>query len=530
MTNYEFLKKAREVHGYKYQYPLLPNKITLNDRVDVLYNDTLYDQSVSKHLMGRSPEKNIPRKTTDEFIEEAKSIWGDRYDYSLVEYNGALKKVKIIYDGIIFEQEAVSHLQGLSPEFKMNLDYFIKKSKEKWGDKYDYSLVEYKNSKEKIKIIYDGKIYEQTPSNHLMYAPEKNKKTTTKDFIEKAINKWGDKYDYSLVEYLNNTKKIKIICPLHGEFEQSPMSHLQAKYGCGKCVPVTKKTPKYTTIEFIEEAKSIWGDKYDYSLVEYINIRKKIKVIYDDIVYEQTPGAHLKYPPERFLNHEIFMVKAKRKWGDKYDYSLVEFISTKIPIKIIYNGVTYEQLPSNHLIYAPELRNHLTLEDFIEKSNDIHNNKYDYSRSVYLSDKTKVTVICPLHGEFDQKPSLHMRGAGCPKCNDSLGEREISKYLDNRAVEYLREYKFDDCKNIYPLRFDFYIPDYRMVIEFDGIQHYEPISFFGGIKALEKLKINDTIKNNYCEENYINLIRIRYDEVDRIEKILKPYIDHYKSL
>ena len=153
MTKYEFLQKSREIHGFKYFYPSLPNKIKNNDIIEIQLNQKIFTQRVVKHLMGRCPEKNTVCKTTEDFITESRKVWGDKYDYSLVNYTGALNKVKIIYDGVIFEQNASSHIRGLAVEAKMNLEYFIKKSKEKWHEKYDYSLVNYKNCKEKVKII-----------------------------------------------------------------------------------------------------------------------------------------------------------------------------------------------------------------------------------------------------------------------------------------------------------------------------------------------------------------------------------------
>jgi len=526
MTSYEFLKKAREIHGYKYIYPLLPNKITYNDKIRILYKDVLYDQSVSKHLLGRCPEKNTPSRTTEEFIEQSKRIWGDKYDYSLVEYKGSLKKVKIIYQGILFEQIASSHLRGLAPEVNMNLESFIKKSKDKWSDKYDYSLVDYKNCKEKVKIINreTGEIFEQTPANHLLYSHEKiNKKKSTEKFIEQSRKIHGNKFIYDKVDYISNQKKVIITCPIHGDFEQIPQTHLNSKFGCKKCGDLKKDREyksKYTTEEFISDARMKWGDKYDYSLTEYKNSRTKLKIIYDGIVYEQTPINHLKYPPEGFLNQEIFLIKAKRKWGNKYDYSLVQYKSTKELIKVIYKGEIYEQYPHNHLIYAPELRNKSTTEEFINRSNEIHNGKYKYDKTNYENDRNKVIINCPMHGDFKQTPSVHLRGSGCKKCSESFGEKSISKFLDTLSIEFLREHRFSDCRNIGLLKFDFYIPSMRTCIEFDGIQHFQPVGYFGGPESFKRLKINDKIKEDYCEENFINLIRIRWDQIDKIDEIL----------
>lgn len=526
MTRYEFLQKARQVHGYKYMYPTLKNKIIHTDNIDIILDNTLYSQRVSKHLMGRCPEKNTPSSNTEEFIKKAKDMWGNKYDYSLVEYKGALKKIKIIYDGVVFEQIPSSHLNGLHVESNLNLDYFIKKSKEKWGNRYDYSLVEYKNCKEKVKIILNetGVVYEQTPHQHLISNPEnKTIKGNTSDFINRSNRIHNFRYDYSKAKYKFSSDKVIIICPEHGEFEQVANSHLRGM-GCKKCGDKYKNREyevKYTTEEFILDAKTKWGEKYDYSLTEYRNARTKLKIIYDGIVYEQLPSSHLKYPVEGFLNQEIFLIKAKRKWGDKYNYSLIEYKSTKVPVKIIYEGKIYEQLPHNHLIYAPELRNSLSLDEFIEFSKKIHLNKYNYDKTKYINSQNKVVIGCPLHGYFNQSPQSHMSGSGCKKCSDSKGEREIRNFLERSKIEFLQEYIFLDCKNKAHLRFDFYLPSRRTIIEFDGIQHFQPVDYFGGVSAYNILKENDKIKNDYCEDNYINLIRIRYDQVDKIEEMLK---------
>jgi len=126
MKKMEFLEKARNTHGYKYNYLNLSDKVTLNDRIDIEYKGEIYIQSVSKHLMGRCPEKIIKRKTTEDFILESKKIWGNKYDYSLTEYTGALNNIQIIYNGIVYEQRASSHLLGLAPEFRNNEESLLR--------------------------------------------------------------------------------------------------------------------------------------------------------------------------------------------------------------------------------------------------------------------------------------------------------------------------------------------------------------------------------------------------------------------
>ena len=122
MTRHKFLEKARNVHGYKYDYIDLPDKIILSDKIKVQHGDSIFVQTTSKHLKGRCPEKNTPIKTTKDFIELANEIWENKYDYSLVKYTGALNKVKIIFNGFAYEQRASSHLKKIAPESKRNLD------------------------------------------------------------------------------------------------------------------------------------------------------------------------------------------------------------------------------------------------------------------------------------------------------------------------------------------------------------------------------------------------------------------------
>ena len=176
----------------------------------------------------------------------------------------------------------------------LTTEEFIKKAKEIHDDKYDYSLVDYKNAKTKIKIICPKHgVFEQQPRAHLnkQGCPKcslENKTLTTEEFIQKAKEIHGNKYDYSLVEYADSKTKVKIVCSKHGVFEQIPNDHLNG-CGCPKCSGKNK-----TTEEFIQKAKEIHGNKYDYSLVDYKNATSKIKIVCSKHgIFEQTPYNHL---------------------------------------------------------------------------------------------------------------------------------------------------------------------------------------------------------------------------------------------
>jgi very-short-patch-repair endonuclease len=187
----------------------------------------------------------MPKKlTTVEFIEKAKNIHGNKYDYSFVEYINNHIKVKIICSiHGVFEQRPIEHLSGCgclkcSGKNKTTTD-FISEANLIHNNKYDYSLVNYKNSKLKIKIICKKHgMFEQKSNNHLIGQGcskcVKKHKPTTKEFIQNAIKIHSNKYDYSLVDYINNSTKINIICKKHGIFKQIPNSHLNGR-GCPKC-------------------------------------------------------------------------------------------------------------------------------------------------------------------------------------------------------------------------------------------------------------------------------------------------------
>jgi very-short-patch-repair endonuclease len=111
---------------------------------------------------------------------------------------------------------------------------------------------------------------------------------------------------------------------------------------------------------------------------------------------------------------------------------------------------------------------------------------------------------------LNNQPHSHLRGSGCPLCKESKGEEEISKLLKENNIKFIRQHKFDDCRDKSRLPFDFYIPLLNMCIEYDGLQHFKPILYFGGQDKFEKTINRDKIKNDYCEKSGIILIRISY--------------------
>lgn len=131
----------------------------------------------------------------------------------------------------------------------------------------------------------------------------------------------------------------------------------------------------------------------------------------------------------------------------------------------------------------------------------------------YTKSTEKALHMCKACGnQWYNLPSQILYGRGCPKCNESYGEREIRIYLDKYGIKYDQQHKFDGCVDKKELPFDFYLPDYNTAIEYDGYQHFTPVQFFGGYDTYQKLKTHDSIKDNYCKDNNITLLRISYNE------------------
>lgn len=136
-----------------------------------------------------------------------------------------------------------------------------------------------------------------------------------------------------------------------------------------------------------------------------------------------------------------------------------------------------------------------------------------------------VNYICPNHRSAGIQSTswTHFKEYrnGCPLCNKiSNGEDEIYSYLSERGINFIKEHRFDGCKYKRKLPFDFYLPQYKMVIEYNGQQHYEPVKIFGGEENYKQTVIRDEIKKKYCEENNIKMITIPYWDFNNIETIL----------
>jgi len=229
---------------------------------------------------------------------------------------------------------------------------------------------------------------------------------------------------------------------------------------------------------------------------------------------------------EQFIEESIIV------HNNKYDYSKVNLINMSSKVEIIHpTRGSFWQTPRNHLQGFNHKFNKTT-EQFIKDAKNIHGNEYDYSKVDYIKAIEKVEIICLSHGSFFKTPNNHLsKKQGCPFCkNISKGELQIRKYLNNNNIKFIEQKTFPRCKYKQVLHFDFYLPIKNTCIEYDGRQHFIPIERFGGEKEFKKNQLRDNIKDDYCKENNINLLRIPYTEFNKIDDILQDRInDEYRN-
>ena len=347
------------------------------------------------------------------------------------------------------------------------------------------------------------------------------RKLSNEDFIVKAIKVHGNHYDYSKVNYVNAKTKITIICPIHGEFEQLPYSHLNGS-GCPFCYGSFKSTD----IDFIKKSNKVHNNKYDYSKVNYINNNTKVIIICPEHgEFEQKPSNHImgqgcpkckskKNKERQTKTNKKFIEESINVHGDFYDYSKTVYVNslTKVCIICPEHG-EFWQTPSAHinnkqgcpicgrLKASASLR--LTQEDFLNKSKIVHGDKYDYSQAKYIDYYTPVKILCSKHGEFYQTPDSHLQGKGCKMCGSTFsnGENEIRNFLINNIG--IDNFSISDRNIIKPYELDFLIPNKNIAIEFNGIKWHSDEY---------KDKLYHLNKTKECIKKGVKLIHVFEDE------------------
>lgn len=316
--------------------------------------------------------------------------------------------------------------------------------------------------------IFDQKreVYNSALRENILVNVARNKvfktreKLTVDRFIEKSKKRHGDKFNYSLVKSINGAKnKVVIVCnSCGGPFIQTPDRHMSGD-GCYYC------SGKYqrNTLSFIKDAIQIHGFEFDYSESSYIDTHTKIKI--------------------------------KHKCGYSFEVKPNNHIWSKSGCPKCKGGVSYSQ------------------DEFIKKCVSVHGDKYNYDKVNYKNTLSKIKIYCKCcNNYFTQCANAHSCGSGCPACCESKGEREIARFLTKNKIEFIRQFGPEGCINIKQLYFDFYLPNIKTVIEFNGEQHYRAINHFGGVKNFKNTIKRDQIKSKWCDANNIKLYIIKYND------------------
>jgi very-short-patch-repair endonuclease len=297
------------------------------------------------------------------------------------------------------------------------------------------------------------------------------RKKTTNEFVEQSKSLHGNKYDYSEVVYIEANAPVTILCSEHGPFNQRPNYHVRGG-GCPGC----SGNRKDTADSFIEKAKSVHGNKYDYSEVVYYNAKTKVIIICPEHgIFKQTPDSHLH-------NHGC---------------------------PGCYGGISY------------------TTDIFIENSRKKHKHGivYDYSQVDYKNDTTEVIILCPEHGPFNQRPHDHTRGHGCPCCIRE-SEAKILKLLRDNGFKFIHDRTWKEVLG--NRRPDFLSHELKLVIELDGEQHFQQVRDW---TSPDIQIVTDTCKAIRIMRAGYSIIRIPYCSLNRedLEIALIPHIKRYNK-
>jgi predicted nucleic-acid-binding Zn-ribbon protein len=324
---------------------------------------------------------------------------------------------------------------------------FIADARKVHGDRYDYRLVEYKLNRSKVEIgCAKHGAFQQTPNSHLRgsgcpkcgdESGSGKLRESTGSFVAKAKGVHGDRYDYTNVKYTTSKAKVEIVCKEHGPFKQVAASHLGGTH-CPSCTG----TPKRTTAQFIVEAKRIHGDLYDYSKVNYTTAHGKVDIICEDhglftqkatihLRGSQCPACRAEQASDRQrLSTQEFVAKAREVHGERYDYSQVNYTNatSKVEILCAQHGA-FQQVPNSHLTgcgcpqCAVEMRadkKRLSHEQFVARAWEVHGHRYDYSNVTFARAHDKVRITCKsCELTFKQSAWSHLSGTGCASCAQS---------------------------------------------------------------------------------------------------------------
>ena len=359
------------------------------------------------------------------------------------------------------------------------------------------SLIE--QQEKDAKAYFDS--YEPYNKHVRRYSYSTENQNRTKDmFISELQDIYGDLYDYSSVIYKNRKTEVTLFCKKHSlSFQRTPANLLKG-YGCPCCNKELGRTYKNTveanyiperrilrwdTDRFIKESEYIFGKgTFDYSKCHYVNSKTPVTLIH------VSTGKEFSVRPTEHLRHPAY-----RDTDSKY-----------------YEGTTDEQ---KIYYYADCVRRELTSKVYIPMQ--------------HVESYKRFKCICPIHGEFFTDLINIHKGVGCPDCTpkgESLGERAVRRYLQQKGIEYIQEYTIRDKRYFDTFaRIDFYVPGKNMFIEFQGEQHYNIAvsKITHNSRRWQQQKKRDNHLRAYSESKGISLVEIPYTYRNNVSVFLDKY-------
>ena len=299
------------------------------------------------------------------------------------------------------------------------------------------------------------------------------RKKTLEEFKNDVQKVHGDKYILDDVVYVDNKTKVKLLCPKHGEFWMTPNCLLSGQ-NCPQCaMEELSKRMTHKKEEVVKRLKQVHGDKYVFDNIEYVNMLTKVTVVWPQ-------HGEFKMTPAHLLEGHGCPECAKR---------------------------------------TRSIKRANTFEEFVQEAKTIHGDKYIYNDNNYINNKTELTITCPIHGEFSQRPDGHLRGRGCPHCGHiiSKAEEEIYSMLVSLVGE--NEIVRHDTNILDGLEIDIYLPNYKFGIEYNGLHWHT--------EAFGKDRNYHLNKTDKAESKGIHLIQIFEDEWLEHKDLVLEKLKHY---
>jgi hypothetical protein len=480
-----YVARARAKHGNKYDYSRL-SYISMKDDVEIgCPEHGFFWKNARNHLRGGGCSAcggaGVPLDTKS-FIQRARSIHEDKYDYSAVDYQRALDEVTIICpEHGEFSQIASHHLSGHGCRkcrddlLRKSNELFIQDAKKIHRNKYDYSSCVYvRNSDPVVIICPDHGAFEQTPNHHLNghgcreCGDTTFKRRTTEEFIALAERRHDGRYNYKEVNYTGCKEHVRIICAEHGIFEQMPLAHLAGR-GCKRCSLERRRKAlraRYDTNWFVRRARKVHGDKYDYSRARYEDSGSIVEILcpyhgsFEINAESHLRGRHCRICTGSERDTDSFVEKARDVHGSRYIYDLVVYSGSGNTVDIVCpKHGKFPQIAQNHLSRngcpkcgderaAKRNLKFKSQDEFIAAAREVHGDKYDYSQVVYRGTHKKVRIGCPKHGSFPQAPQFHLAGSGCPECagvKKKTTEEFVKLAIERHGDKY--DYRFAEYVN-----------------------------------------------------------------------------------